>query len=369
MVRIVSVYDRYPKAEDVAKGDLVPRTMAYIRWLKIAEKLARLGYEVDVAVTDAAKNWHKKSNGSNGNGLRKVPLSEIDWSRYDVVKTVFHSGFNTLEAYGGADHPFIISKLGSVVGPRDLEGIYFYGETREALYATQERINRASKYVTVLSPAAGTLWEQCFGAKENLLLVPGGVDGDIPAPSADPYPDDGRLRVLFAGNIYTRDRQPEANAVLVGKLNRLGRLLSRRGARLYMLGVGELGELDLEHVTYLGAVAYDHSWDYFHHAHVGVVVAAGSFNHNNESTKIYHYLRAGLPIVSEAGFPNDHVVTESRLGFVAPSEDMETMADMIHEAARREWDRTHGVRYVLENHTWEKRVETYQNVFRRHFGE
>jgi len=57
----------------------------------------------------------------------------------------------------------------------------------------------------------------------------------------------------------------------------------------------------------MGAVSYERSWDYLHHADVGVLVAAGPFMHNNESTKIYHYLRVGLPVVSEAGFPNDPV--------------------------------------------------------------
>ncbi len=43
--------------------------------------------------------------------------------------------------------------------------------------------------------------------------------------------------------------------------------------------------------------------------------------HNNESTKIYHYLRARLPVVSESGFPTDHVVRESRCGVVVKSGD------------------------------------------------
>lgn len=373
MVRIITVYDRHPKKEDVDSGDLMPLTMAYIRWFKISEHLSRLGYEVDIAVADAVAKWPPRHDGNgHGNGHRRprrVPLSEVDWHRYDVVKTVFHSGFETLEAYGGIDHPFIVSKLGSVVGPRDMDGIYFYGATRQRLYATQEKIARHSRYVTLLSEPARDLWRHCFGTRENLLLVPGGVDGEIPEPGPDPYPGDGMPRVLFAGNVYKGDRQPEANAVLVDKLNRLGRALRRRGARLYMLGVGDLTALDPEHVTYLGAVEYDRSWDYIHHAGVGVVVAAGRFHHNNESTKIYHYLRAGLPVVSEAGFPNDHVVLESSLGYLVPDEDMELMAEKVEEALRRDWNRETGKNYVLAQHTWERRVATYDDVFRRHFDD
>jgi hypothetical protein len=359
VARIVTVYPRDPTAEDVLRRHLAPLSMAYIRWFKISEQLAALGHDVDLAVPDRAIDWPATQQYAAAAGMRCVALSRIDWRDYDAVKTVFHRGFDTLAEFGGDRHPFIISKLGSVVGPRDMEGIYFYGEIRERLYATQERIRRASRYVTVLSPQARALWEECFGDAGNTLLVPGAVDATVPAAVKDPYPADGVKRVLFAGNIYTPRTQPEANVVLVDKLNRLGELLSRGGARLYMLGSGDLSRLDSRYVSTLGAVEYAQTWDYFHHADVGVVVAAGPFHHNNESTKIYHYLRAGLPVVSEAGFPNDHVVTESRLGFVVESDNMEALATRVLEAARCRWDRDCAIRYILDHHTWQKRVLTY----------
>ena len=82
--------------------------------------------------------------------------------------------------------------------------------------------------------------------------------------------------------------------------------------------------------------------DFFGHAHVGIVVSAGSFMHNNESTKIYHYLRAGLPVVSESGFPNDDVVRQAGLGFVVNSGDLVGMAQRVEEASRATWDRARG---------------------------
>jgi glycosyltransferase involved in cell wall biosynthesis len=366
MARIVTVGARFVGSNDRVQGDIVPVTMSYIRWFQISEALARRGHRVDIAVADEAKDWAFCANHNGNGGPRTVPLSEVKWSDYDVVKTMFHKGFETLEAEGGADHPFIVSMVGSVVGPREMDGVLFYGATREKLYATQERIDRASRFVTVLSEPAGALWEQCFGPKDNLLLVPSGADRDVPAPSRNPYPADDRIKVLFSGNVYTNETQPEANAVLVDKLNRLGRLLEKRGARLYMTGFGELGALDADAVTYVGAIPYDETWEYFFHADVGVVVSAGPFMHNNESSKIYYYLRAGLPVVSESGFPNDHVVEESRLGFVAENGNLEAMADLIVEAARRNWDRERAVRYMLENHTWDRRVDNYEDVFDRH---
>jgi glycosyltransferase involved in cell wall biosynthesis len=207
---------------------------------------------------------------------------------------------------------------------------------------------------------------ELFGPKQNLLLVPGAADRDIPALGADPFPPGEHSRVLFAGNVYTRDFQPEANDVLVAKLNRLGELLRDRGCRLYMIGVGDVSRLDPECVTYLGFVSHDEAWNFLGHAQVGVVVSAGSYMHNNESTKIYHYLRAGLPVVSESGFPNDDVVRRAELGFVVDSGDLPAMAHRVGQAASATWDRARAVRYIMEHHSWDTRVDVYERVFRQH---
>ena len=360
MAKIVTVYNSWRRA--FAASD-----MSYIRWLKISEALARRGHQVDIA-TNEWNWWQKKSPIHLSNTLRRVPIAQVNWNDYDVVKTLFHVGFDTLEAYGGKNHPFIIAKLGSVVGSQDLEGIYFYGDKRRKLYSTQEKINRYSRYITVLSEPARALWQKCFGTKNNILLVRGGVDRDIPPPSRDPFPPGNHIRCLFAGHVYTRQSQPEANAVLINKLNKLGCLLSAYGAKLCFLGTGELSQLDKNHVSYLGVASYEEAWNYFHFANVGVVVAAGKFNHNNESSKIYHYLRAGLPVVSEAGFPNDHVVSESRLGFVVENNNFELMAKRIDEAAHKDWNRDYGINYILHNHTWDQRVEIYDKLLRANFS-
>jgi glycosyltransferase involved in cell wall biosynthesis len=121
-------------------------------------------------------------------------------------------------------------------------------------------------------------------------------------------------------------------------------------------------------VTYLGSASYDESWQALHFADVGIVVSAGPFMHNNESTKIYHYLRAGLPVVSESGFPNDHVVTSSGLGFLVENEDMEEMAERVAEAASAVWDRNAAIEYILDHHTWDRRAAVYDQVLRDEFA-
>ena len=343
-----------------------PVEMGVIRWLKISEALARRGHTVDIATNETLPVAMQKDAAAEGLQLRRVTLRDVRWSDYDVVKTLFDLGFQTLEKYGGDSHPFIISKLGSVVDARDREGIYFYGEYREQLFAIQERINAKSRYVTVLSESARDLWEELFGKKQNVLLVPGAADRHIPSLAEDPFPSGDEPRILFAGNVYTHDYQAEANDVLVSKLNQLGEMLRDRGCRLYMIGVGDVSRLNPDYVTYLGFVPHNEVWEFFGHAQVGIVVSAGSFMHNNESTKIYHYLRAGLPVVSESGFPNDDVVRDSGLGFVVESGDMHNMAERIAEAAHATWDRERAMRYTIEHHTWDVRAGVYDRLLRQH---
>ena len=340
--------------------------MSYIRWLKISEALARRGHQVDVA-TNELRWWASRTPIRMTENLQRVPLAGVRWNGYDVVKTLFHIGFETLEAHGGSRHPFIVSKLGSVVDPVDREGIFFYGRERERLYAVQQRVNAASRYVTLLSHPAEALWRDCVDAHKDILLVPGGVDADIPAPGRDPYPRHSGKRCLFAGNIYGKRSQPEANSVLVTKLNRLGSLLANRGCRLYLLGSGDVRGLDRHCVILLGTASYPDTWDFIRFADVGIVVSAG-IHHNNESSKIYHYLRAGLPVVSEAGFPNDHVIREARLGYLVDNGNLEQMARKVEDAAHRDWNRDDAINYILDNHTWDKRVEVYDNLFKKHFA-
>ncbi|HEY4492957.1 MAG TPA: glycosyltransferase, partial [Acidobacteriota bacterium] len=348
------------------KRFFAPVEMSYIRWWKISEALARLGHEVDMATNEPDGMFRSKRTAVEmSSHLRRIPLSSVRWKDYDVIKTLFHSGFQTLEERAGLDHSFIISKLGSVVGPVDHEGIHFFGKVRRRLYSIQKKINLRSKYITLLSAPAISLWESCFGRTENLLLVPGAADREVPHPRSDPYPKDGWKKCLFAGNIYIKQTQKKANEVLVQKLNLLGKHLLERRIRLYMTGTGDARKLDHRFVRFLASVAYDQTWNHFYFADVGVVVASGKFLHNNESSKIYHYLRAGLPVVCEQGFPNEQIIREAQLGFIAENGNINAMVNAIEQAAcKKDWDRNYAVQYILDHHTWDHRAAIYDRLIR-----
>jgi hypothetical protein len=251
-----------------------------------------------------------------------------------------------------------------------MDGIYFYGKKRKQAYLTQQKIHQKSQYIALLNNSAKELLNMCFGSGDNILIVPGAADRVIPSPYKDPYPHKNVKRCIFSGNLFTKRFAPEANAVLIEKLNRLGAFLTERGLRLYILGGGDVQELDDRYVTYLGTVPYHATWNFLHFAHVGVELMKVKFLiHNNESSKIYHYLRAGLPVVSEEGFPNSYMIKEANLGCVVENGHLELMANKIVETVNRDWNVDHAIEYILNNHTWDKRAQVYDNVLKKHFGE
>ena len=272
-VRIACIYrrdkDYWPSLTD----------MSSIRFFRISESLANRGYQVDLFVgTDMPPRWFSPN-------FRAVPFNHPDWGAYDVIKTFFHLGFESLHDTGGNDHPFIISKLGSVVGRRVEKGVHFYGPVREKLFGIQSRITGKSRYVTILTPESIALWKREFGERDHILYVPGAVKKTIPLPSNNPYRSFKEPIILFAGNIY-ESQQRRVNLRWQRKLNILGYLLKKEGLRLVAIGRGFKDHIDPAAVTHLGTVPEEESWDFQYFASVGIVFAQGDKQHN-ESSKIY----------------------------------------------------------------------------------
>lgn len=329
--------------------------MNTIRWVRVAESLADLGFSVDLIADGLGGAVRPHTT------LRIVPWAVADWSRYHVVKTMVHSGFRAFLDAGGAGHPFVISKLGSVVGPHDgTPGVHFFGEERRKLWDVQVAVRQHARYVTLLTEPSRTLWEAELGDTVPVLMVPTGVDRHIPPPRVRPYPASGEKIVVYVGNIYKRD-QREINLLWQERLSGLGRRLRRRGIRLYFVGPGRTDRLDTDAVVPVGPVPHDAIWDYQYFADVGLALAQGAIQHN-ESSKIYYYLRTGLPVVSEAPIPNNHVIEEAGCGLVAPYGDEVALAEMIEAAAFTKWERERAVQHVLTRHTWDHRTRVYERL-------
>jgi glycosyltransferase involved in cell wall biosynthesis len=355
-LRIATVYTRRP----VGPSEIY--AMDRLRWLRISEGLADLGFSVDMIV-EASQNL-----GSPRPTLRSLSPSRVDWSVYHVVKTLYPLGFRTLRETGGEEHPFILSRVGGVVGPTDsTPGVYFFGEERQTLWEAHLMIRERARYVTMITDASRALWQAQHGFHPPVIMVPTGVDREIPSPGRDPFAASPLRTAVYIGNLYPRDSQREMNLQWQERLNRLGARLLARGIRLYFVGPGLTDRLDGRTVTTIGPIPHKLVWDYQYFADVGIVLARGAVQ-IDDASKLYYYLRAGLPVVSEAPVPNNHLITESGLGYIAPYNDDVAMVEMIDDAARRSWDRRGAQGYILAHHTWEHRARVYERMLLAEFG-
>ena len=335
--------------------------MANIRWIRVSEGLADLGFSVDMIVDTP------DVLGTPRAGLRHVSPAAVDWSSYHVVKTLYPRGFQTLMDTGGVAHPFILARVGAVVGPSDdTPGVYFHGKEREDLWEAQQAMRERARAVSLLTQASRTLWQAHSKRQLPVLMVPTGVDRTIPAPGSNPFAGSTLRNAVYVGNIY-RKNQRELNLYWQERLNTLGARLLGRGIRLHFVGQGRTDILDTRVVTNVGPIQHDAVWDYLYHADVGVVLARGAVQHD-EASKLYYYLRAGLPAVSETPVPNNHLITDSGVGLIAPHGDDDGVAEMIEAAARRRWDTRAAREYVLAHHTWDQRVAVYEHLLATEFG-
>jgi len=336
-----------------AEFDMV--AMCCIRTLRMAESLARMGHRVDIPGLGPEIELLAP-------GVRRVPIEGLAWSSYDLVKAEFHGGFDRVVAHGGGDHPFLVVKLGSVVGPKDTPGVYFFGDVWAALDATQHEIARRARSVAILTQPSIDLWQQVHGTNTPVLSVPTGVDAVIPPRRVDPYAAlglSGRA-VLFAGNIYD-DQQREVNLVWQDRLNRLGRALRRRGLTLVAMGRGSIDQLDHEAVHHVGTVPVDETWDWQRGALAGVVLAHGPGQHN-ESSKIYYYLRTGLPVLCERPVPNADLVSVTGCGALVELDDMEAMAAVAEDLAVRRPRFDDVAEATVRDHSWDERAARYTGL-------
>ena len=189
-IRIATVYKR----DSLERSQI--QAMDTIRWLRVSEGLADLGFSVDMIVDAPAALGVPRPN------LRYVPLSAVDWSLYQVVKTLYPTGLRVLLDSGGAEHPFIIARVGSVVGPTDdTPGVFFVGEERRALWELHQVVNERARYVSLVTEPSRVLWQTHFG-RPPVLVVPTGVDRIVPSPRWNPFARSSGKHAVHVGNIY-----------------------------------------------------------------------------------------------------------------------------------------------------------------------
>lgn len=351
-IKIATVYTSRPVEK------LQAATMDMVRWLKVSEALARRGYQVEM-ITNEKSNRVININAN----FRRVPMTQFNWQNYDIIKTLFHEGFETLKKLKGTNHPFIISKI-PPVNFSDLTNFRFLSLLR--LFYLQNQVDKSARYITVLNLNNKKIWQRIYGHRKHILIVPTGVDKVIPKPKRNPYFRIKQKIALFVG-YFGGQYNRKTNLFWQQKFNNLAQLLKIKGIRLCLVGRGLIDKLDFENISYFGEVEHDKFWDYQYFANCGIVLATNK-NQHNESSKIYYYLRTGLPVVSEAPVPNNNIILEANSGFISSFNNEPKMADLIEKAIYKKWNKKKAIDYILKNHTWDKRAETYDEIIQKEFS-
>lgn len=351
IMKIATVYGKSLTA------DLKSYAMDTILWQQISLHLSYLGHEVDLILNTRNEHYDISKN------LHYLSVNKADWADYDIIVVFFHDGFGFLREHGGNDHPFIVSHLGSIVGPSDkTEGVYFFGKVWQKLFNLQAHIHNKSKMIMAMTPQSVRLWKTMYGEDERIFLSPTGVEKDIPAPSPDnPYQNIKEKVAVYIGNIYQSPTQREVNLFWQNRLNRLGKRLLEKGIRLCRVGPGDTDRIDRKVVAEFGPVNHENVYDYHFYADVGIALAQGEVQHN-ESSKIYYYLRTGLPVVSEKPIPNNYLIKKADCGFIVDYNEDENMVDKIEQASQKEWNQQSAMNYMIKHHTWHHRIATYQKI-------
>jgi hypothetical protein len=219
--------------------------------------------------------------------------------------------------------------------------------------------------VSLLTKPNADLFKKMHGDRDGMLEVPGGVDAEVPAPGKNPYLAAGITRpvAIYAGNIYSRDRQAEVNLFWQERLNALGRKLRDRGIQLVAMGPGATDRLDPGAVIHFGVIDFREFWNWQWHAHVGVALAQGPVQ-DNESSKLYYYLRTGLPVVCEASVPNAWIVTHTQHGAVVEydANDLTPLADAASALVATPPAADAVIPYIIREHSWDARAAQYASV-------
>jgi hypothetical protein len=83
---------------------------------------------------------------------------------------------------------------------------------------------------------------------------------------------------------------------------------------------------------------------------------------DNESSKIYYYLRTGMPVICEESVPNIAIIQETGRGTIVPYGDIEAMADAAASQVRARHDVERVAQYMIANHSWDARARIYDPV-------
>lgn len=321
------------------------------RLTALAAGLAARGVETDIL---APVERPGALSSPFGGAISVRPLDEARGDRYQLLKTCYPPGIDLVRDFRGP----LVCRLVRVV---DQEQPLRDQTQRHRLLAWQEAIHRRADAVAFNNPENLERWQRLHGWDRPAVLTPTGCPEVIPARGPNPYPQ-GPPVAIFLGSL--------ASGRMARLLNRLAEALKDQVA-LHLVGLNKSGLYG--DPTPLSPLIVDHGpqagarlWDLVGWASFGVALAVGPEGFDNDSSKVYTYLRAGLPVLCEHPIRQWPLIADLGLGRDFPYGDLDralVQARALLADPRPDREAVGG-RMAAEQ-GWGRRVETYCGLFER----
>jgi len=284
------------------------------------------------------------------------PLSFLKSDRYDLVKTCYHFSIDLINGYEGPVVSRIVRVVDDLLPERD-ESI------RRYLLRYQSLIKERASCIIVNNIENKERWQAFYGTDTSVVCVPTGCPSVIPLPQKNPF-DPHEKVVLFLGSI--------AAPRMITIINEIARRLEGI-ARVHFIGLNKshlygknkeniLSPLVIQH----GTMSEEMIWNYIFHARIGLAIATDPHPFDNDMSKIFSYLRGGLPVLSEEPIINNALIRETGFGLTFQYDNMEDLTEKaLFLLQNPPLEKREAVMaFMAREHSWERRVETYAKLFR-----
>jgi len=341
-VRIGIVFHKDPFA--------APTGIDLVRLRAIAGGLRHRGIDAEI-VAPVPKE------GVIGDAIPVRPLEVLcQREAYDLVKTCYHYSAELVREYEGP----LVCRIVRVV---DHESPKRDEPNRRRLMACQDFIRERAAALILNNRENRERWRHLYGDEPPVVLVPTGCPAEIPRLGPNPFAV-GEDVILFLGSLGA----PR----MVQLVNEAARRLADR-CRVHLVGLNKtrmyggsehpLDPLVVDH----GELPENEVWDYIRYARIGLAIAAGSDPFDNDISKIVSYIRGGLPALAEERIVTNSLVHDTGYGrtfaFDDPADLVAGARELLDNPPNHERDLA--VEYVIREHSWDRRVEVYVELFSR----
>jgi glycosyltransferase involved in cell wall biosynthesis len=284
------------------------------------------------------------------------PLHHLMKGRYDIIKTCYHFSIELIQDYTGPVVSRIVRVVDDCLPERD-------EQWRERLIRCQQQICRRSSVLVLNNTENQRRWQHFYGHSLPIVLVPTGCPQHIPKPRKNPF-DANKRNILFLGGIAA-PRMIALMNTMADRLEHMAQIHIIGLNKVHWYGMADEGALHPSIIQH-GEICEEDTWDYLFHADIGLALATGSHVFDNDLSKIYNYLRGGLPVLSESPVLNNDLIRQTGLGRIfqfGNVEDLIAASVSLLENPPTLETRNAAMNFMSTDHAWERRIDIYEKLF------